>query len=302
MYLFNRYSLMNLLGDGDGGAGTGTSTGDGTSGGSAGGTDGAGAAGVSWDAVKATLPDDLKNDTSLSTIKDFQGLVKGYVHGQKMIGKGNVPIPDAKHATREDWLQVYRKLGAPDKPEDFKFKLPDGVKDEGTAAEFLKSMRETAVKAGIMPWQFEEVFGAFYKHTNDRLTADAAEFKRAEAEDKAALKVAWGAAYDSQVKRANVAFKELVPDEGDRKRLIEDGLGAHPVVMKILAGASKYFKEDTFIGHGEGDVSGVTPAMALKKAKDIQGDKNHPYRNPTHPNHMAAKKEVQDLYKLAFPE
>ena len=120
--------------------------------------------------------------------------------------------------------------------------------------------------------------------------------------DIANLKKEWGAAYDTQVKKANVAFKELVPDEADRTRLIEDGLGTHPVVMKMLTNASKYFKEDVFLGHGEGTLSGFTPEAALQRAREIQGDPNHPYRQPTHPNHQAAKKEVADLYKVAFPE
>ena len=72
--------------------------------------------------------------------------------------------------------------------------------------------------------------------------------------------------------------------------------------MRLLANASKLMSEDTFIGQGEGKLTGVTPQAALEKAKAIQADMNHPYRNPNHPNHRAAKKEVSDLYQLAFPE
>jgi len=69
-----------------------------------------------------------------------------------------------------------------------------------------------------------------------------------------------------------------------------------------LANASKLFKEDTFIGHGEGKLGGMTPAEALAKATDIQGNNAHPYRDTMHPGHKAAQKEVQDLYKIAYPE
>ena len=60
--------------------------------------------------------------------------------------------------------------------------------------------------------------------------------------------------------------------------------------------------EDVFIGQGQGALGGLTPAAALEKARTIQGDMKHPYRDTTHPNHQAAKKEVANLYAIAFPE
>jgi hypothetical protein len=310
MRLFNGFhAKLDLLGDA-GGAGGGS--GGGADAGNSGGNNpnaanaSAGNAsntsnGVDWAAIKASLPDDLKNDTSLSTIKDVQGLVKGYVHSQKMIGRSSIPIPDAKHATESDWLQVFRKLGAPEKLEDFNFKLPDGVKEDKMDPTFLKSVKEAALQAGVLPWQFEKIFGAYHNYTSSQMQQSEASYKEQVATDVNALKTEWGQAFDTQVKKANVALRELVGDQ-DRARLIEDGLGSHPVVLKILANASKYFKEDTFLGHGEGTLGGMTPQDALQRARDIQGDPKHPYRNASHPNHKAAKKEVADLYKLAFPE
>lgn len=257
--------------------------------------------GIDWDAFVKTLPEDLRQDASLQPIKDPVSLVKSYVSAQKMIGKDKIQIPDAKHATEEDWMRVFRKLGAPEKPEDFKFKMPDGAKEEEFDAAFLQSLKEAAVKSGVLPHQFEKLFGAYYGYAKGKHDTSMASLEKTRGEDLKTLQTDWGQAFDTNVKKANVALRELVKNGEDRQRLIDDGLGSHPVILKILAGASKLMKEDTFISHGEAVGSGLTPAEALEKARSIQADSSHPYRNPSHPNHRSAKDEVSNLYKIAFP-
>lgn len=249
-----------------------------------------------WTEIKQALPDDLRSDSSLSTINSIEGLVKGYVHSQKAMGN-KVSIPD-KHATEEDWQQFARKLGVPEKAEEYDFKRPDGVEVE---EEFVKGLREVGHKAGILPHQMEKVFGQYVdwvgKFSKEQETSMQAQHEQ----DVAALKQEWGEAFDDKKKAANVAFKELLPDEGLRERLIKDGLASHPAVVRILANAAKMFSEDTFVGHAEGKLGGLTPKEALEKAQQIQGDDQHPYRIPGHPNHKAAQEEVANLYKIAYP-
>ena len=55
-------------------------------------------------------------------------LAKSYVNAQSMIGADKVAIP-GKHATDEDWGEVYRRLGRPDTPEGYELvnEVPEGV-------------------------------------------------------------------------------------------------------------------------------------------------------------------------------
>jgi hypothetical protein len=249
-----------------------------------------------WGKIKETLPEDIRADSSLSTINSLEGLVKSYVHSQKAMGN-RVPIPD-KHATPEDWQQFFRKVGNPEKLEEYKVNVP---KDTQFKEEFIKSVTEEAHKAGVLPWQLERILGKYAEIANgemQQLTQSEEMQLKKDIED---LKKEWGPAFDDKKRAANVAFKELLPDEADRQRLIDDGLTSHPALVKILANAAKLFKEDVFIGHGDGKLGGITPEDALKKANEIMGDMNHPYRNPAHPNHKAAQKEVADLFSIAYP-
>lgn len=297
--------LYNLLDAGGSGGPDGGGTGDGGSAGNAsnsgsnsGSGDDGGKAGLSWDQVKAAIPEELRNDSSMSSITSLDGLVKSYVHAQKAIGKEKISIPD-KHATEDDWKELFYKLGVPRDMEKYDFALP---KDAEVDDDARKIMREAAFQAGLLPWQMEKVFGKFYEMATSRQKQQFDELSSQRTEQQESLKKEWGEKFDSNVKRANVAFKHLVPDEADREALIELGLGSHPTVMKILVGAAQHFKEDVFIGQGSAEGSGFTPKEAEQKALEIMGDANHPYRRPEHPNHKNAKEEVKRLWQIAYPE
>lgn len=312
MLFSNIYAKLNLLTDsnsGGGGANGGSGSAAATNTGSVPSTNNSGASanagsssgGVDWSKWAEALPEDLRNDPGLSTIKTIPDLAKSYVSAQKLIGKDKIAIPDAKHATESDWLSVYQKLGAPSKVEDFNFKLPDGVKEADVEADFLKSMKEAGVSSGLAPWQMEKVFNAFHGFANSKVQQGEQEFEKTRNEDIDGLKKEWGQAYENQIKRANTAFMELLKPE-ERKRLIDDGIAGHPSVVKILANAAKMLTPDKFIGHGDGINGGMTPKEAEDRARSIMGDPNHAYRNTSHPNHKAAKEEVAGLWKVAYPE
>ena len=252
--------------------------------------------GVSWDSLKEMIPEEYRQEASLKNVSDFSTLVKNYVHAQKQIGRDKIPVPD-KHASEEDWRKVYTKLGLPEKIEEYSFN--HGLESEN---DFVKGFKEQAYAMGILPHQAEKIFGFFRDQSVNTLEsrkAQAEEFRKSSEES---LKKEWGEAYSDNLVKARVAFKELVPDEKMRSELVDLGLGDNPAFIKMLSNASKFFKEDVFIGQGAGKFTSLTPEDALQRAKDIQGNPEHAYRNPSHPNHASAKKEVADLYKLAFPE
>jgi len=257
------------------------------------------AAAASWDKIRESLPEDLRNDKSLEVVKDVEGLVKSYIHAQKSVGKEKVALPDPKYATEDDWKEVFKKIGNPESLEDYKLNVEG---ENAIPEEVMEDLKKTAHSQGILPWQFEKVLSVLNQKGSEMSEKAQAEAQTKYQERVASLKKEWGNAYDAQVRRANIAFKEFLGSDEERNQFIEEGLGAHPLVVKVLANASKLLTEDQFRGHGDGELGHITPNEALEKAREIQGDSNHPYRNPSHPNHKAAKKEVADLYKIAFPE
>lgn len=282
---------------GEGGdAGAGATGGEGGDAGNKG-NEGGGEA-ITWEQVHSAIPEELRSDKSMETITSLEGLTKSYIHAQKALGKDKFIVPD-KHASPEDWQQIFQKLGNPEKLEDYKVNVADEktAEDEG----FLK-FKEAAHKAGVLPHQFEQLVETLDTQGKSASEKRAVEQKAEFDKQINALKTEWGDQYDNQVKKANAAFKHLIPEAADRKAFLATGMGDHPYVAKLLASASKFMSEDDFVGTGDGSLGGLTPTEALKKAQEIQGNMEHPYRKPEHPGHKAAKKEVADLYASAFPE
>jgi hypothetical protein len=255
-------------------------------------------AALSWDQIKQAIPEALRGDKALEPITSLEGLTKSFIHAQKAIGKDKVTVPD-KHATPEDWQALFSKLGNPEKIDDYAINLEG---DMAMNEEMLNKVKMAAHEAGVLPWQFEKIVNTFNKEgielQNSTSAADEANYNKM----VEGLKDEWGDAYDTKIRAANVAFKEFMPNQEEREAFIEAGLGSDPRVVKLLANASKLLKEDVFVGHGDGVNGKMTPSEALEKARAIQGDDSHPYRNPAHPNHKSAKDEVASLYKVAFPD
>ena len=72
-----------------------------------------------------SLPDDLRNEPSLRNFTDTGSLAKSYVHAQRMIGADKVAIP-GKHATADEWREVYTRLGAPTDAGGYELQSIDG--------------------------------------------------------------------------------------------------------------------------------------------------------------------------------
>ena len=92
---------------------------------------------VDW---RNDLPDDLREDPSLKTIQDIPGLAKSYIHSQKMIGKDKIVLPN-EHATKEDWDDVFNKLGRPASAEEYKI--------EGEASDLINNFKPVAHNLGL---------------------------------------------------------------------------------------------------------------------------------------------------------
>lgn len=239
---------------------------------------------------KDSLPDDLKADPSLSSILDIQSLAKSYVHGQKMIGKDKIIIPD-KFATEEDWQKVYQKLGLPESPDKYEFKAPEGMDED-----FVKGFKELAVKNGILPKQADKLFEFYNSHVEKVISTNEAENKRVFEESVNGLKKEWGQAFDRKLQAASGLFNQIA-DEDSKKVFNETGIGNNPSVIKLFAKIAEQMGEDKFVQANNLGSMGVTPAEAQQKINEIYGNKDHPYYNKSHPSHRDALNEMTKLFE-----
>jgi len=248
---------------------------------------------VDW---KESLPEDLKNDPSLLTVKDVPGLAKSYIHAQKMIGADKIALP-GKNASEEEWDAVYNKLGKPEEAKTYE----EDFGDLPIPEENVKNFKDAAHKLGLNQTQFKGLT-SWYKDLIKTQVEDInvdADTKRAESE--AALRKEFGKTYDAKLKSSQRVFQTY----GDTEFLdveLKDGtkLGDHPTFIKLMSNIADTISEDK-IATGEKGSEFFTPAEAKRKIAELTAP-GTAYWNRKDAEHENAVKEVADMQEMVHPE
>lgn len=106
------------------------------------------------------------------------------------------------------------------------------------------------------------------------------------------LKQEWGLAFEDRAAFANKVAKTFFPHLGDTPVLNAAEMVSFHSIAKQLGKASTEFLD-------QGDQSGggdTTPAEAEGKINEIRANKEHAYHDSRKPGHVAAKKQMRNLY------
>ena len=272
--------------------------------------------------IKSIIPEDLRDEPSLSTIKDVNSLVKGYVSAQKMLGNRiAIPTKEASKEARDEFFSkleqvqgvvrlpdfedpeadkklgaIFDKLGRPADPTKYKLDVPEGLSvDTG----YLKNMAQIAHKAGLTQNQLQTLAAAEFEMLKQQTEALNAQ----KAGHQEFLKKEWGNAFDTNNKIAGTIlqkFTEKYPDHV--QALVETGLATNPIIRLLAVELGKAYQETGSIALDSGTNGARTPEMARDEISDIMSNKSHPYHNANDPSHEAAVLKVNKLYQDAYPE
>ena len=236
-----------------------------------------------------SIPDEYREEKSLENINSMDDLLKGYVHAQKLVGSNKIPVPN-KHATEEDWNDVFKKLGAPDNPEDYKYNLKDVEMDQNQVSEFNK----TAHQLGLLPKQAEGLI-KFYNEMNGNIAATQEEqAAQAQLNTETELKKEYGPQFAKRLDQAKKLAVSTLGQEFLENTYLKDGsrLGDNLSVIKAFSSLADKLSEDEII---KGDGTGYMTAKEIEKEIDDLTQEGSPYWNKTHPNHQ---KNIQEVLKL----
>lgn len=277
-----------------------------------------GAAPPAWDAIKAALPEDLRNSEAIKDFKGVDGLVKSYVEAKSFLGNAiRIPGPDAPAedlaAFREklkkaipDLVElpadptkfaevegmIFERLGRPKEAKayptlkDSKIEIIDGVQvDE-------ESLRATAIKLGFTKKQ--------YLDFAREVVAERAQAVKLNTEARQALKKELGEAFDDRLSAAAMAAKKLGASEDVVKALRNGNVPSEQA--KLWIGVAKALgTEGAELGAQGGSGDGkMTPAEARAQIDEL-------YRNPAmqdarSPIHADLVKKLHQLTAIGYPE
>lgn len=227
-----------------------------------------------------------------------------------MVGADKLVIP-GEHATPEEHAAFYNKLGRPETPDKYTYKVPEGVKPEQLNKEVMTKWLKTLHDAGVPAKQADKILTEYL----------ADEYKTSQAHRQAAekrvqdwelgLKQELGAKYDEKLNYAKWALKEFGDKEGNLVKFLDESkLGSNPAIVKFFAEVGAKLADHKAIGGGggprfSGAAGNPAEAQAALTAFNRDPEKQRLLVSMKPEDRMAhdnVVKERMELFKAAFPK
>ena len=241
---------------------------------------------------KTLIPEEYREEKSLQNFNKMDDFVKSYLHSQKMVGLDKIPVPN-KHATDEDWKEVYKRLGSPEAADGYKYSLPE---DHAVPEETLKSFSEEAVKLGLLPNQADGIMKYYNSVINDGMKDQIAVADEARAKAEQELRSEFGSTFDNKITGAkNLAVATLGSDFLTNTTLSDGSkLGDNIQLVKAFAELSEKLSEDDIV---KGDTPSYLTTNEIQKQINSLQQPGSAYWDKHHPSHSDAVSEVQSLIR-----
>ena len=241
---------------------------------------------------KDLIPESFREEKALDNFNNMEDFVKSYLHAQKLVGADKIPVPN-KHATEEDWNEVFKRLGAPSDPNDYKYDFKDQEMDQGQVQEFNK----TAHRLGLLPKQAEGLI-KFYNEMNVNNAASQEEAAaQAQLNVEAELKKEFGPQYNKRLDQAKRLAVNSLGQDFLENTYLKDGsrLGDNLNVIKAFSDLADKLSEDPII---QGDGTSYMTAKDIEKEITELTQEGSAYWDKNHINHQKAVDEVLKLREM----
>ena len=238
------------------------------------------------------IPENFREEKALDNFNNMEDFVKSYLHAQKLVGADKIPVPN-KHATEEDWNEVFKRLGAPSDPNDYKYDFKDQEMDQGQVQEFNK----TAHRLGLLPKQAEGLI-KFYNEMNVNNAASQEEAAaQAQLNVETELKKEFGPQYNKRLDQAKRLAVNSLGQDFLENTYLKDGsrLGDNLNVIKAFSDLADKLSEDPII---QGDGTSYMTAKDIEKEITELTQEGSAYWDKNHINHQKAVDEVLKLREM----
>lgn len=280
---------------------------------------GGGGGGGQEDDWRLQLPEDLRNNPSISDTPDIATLAKRFVDTKALVGK-SLRLP-SEEAGEEDWNnfyddlmgkvptlmrkpdltdkaaleRIYEQLGKPGEADAYT--VPE-IDNQGINIDMaiIEKFKQIAFENGLSQTQFENVVKSL---TGDSIEK-AVEMQKKIDEDVQSLVKEWGAAYEKNLKIARAVAKKLNTPDFLMKPLLS-GTPPSTSAKFFFALAESIGKEGTEIIDNSGEQDVITPDEAKMQMSEMRRNKDNPLNHPSDPGHKAALVKYQKLAHLAYP-
>jgi len=245
------------------------------------------------------LPEDLRENDTLSKFKDVGALGTSYLELQKMVGS-RVKVP-SEDATEEDLNNFYNQLGRPEASDKYELNIPDTSYDQNRIKAFL----DQAHASGLTNKQAQAAIDFYHNMEVDGQVNTEASMQQAKLDAETALKKEWGPnEYAKNLAVSRRAFNRFADD--DLKQFVNDtGVTNNVAMIKFLHRIGSAFNEPALDGSGK-DSGSIDSDSAKLEIGAMMKDKKHKYNEAlfdnTHPKHLEALSYRDHLYDVVYAE
>jgi len=249
-----------------------------------------------------TLPEGLRSEPSLASFKGkpISAVVESHVNAQKLIG-GSIRLP-AEKATPEERAKVlseaYGKLGRPESPDKYTFKLPvvDGVEIPDAQ---VKAFLPVAHRLGLNSYQVEELLKFDADITKASAPNHLADYENCmksltDGDDNSP---GWGSTADRYINTAKRTLETMF-HPSVAAQIVASGVGNNPEFVRGMARIGKELIEDGLIIGEEKGPDNSSSAGLLKELEQMMGDPKSAYHDRSHPGHEAAVNRAVDIRRF----
>jgi hypothetical protein len=258
----------------------------------------------------------LKTSPNITRYDSIDAVAKAMDEATKKLG---VPADQLlRLPTKPDdaaaYEEIYKKLGRPDKAEDYGVKFADDASDEAKAVG--GKLIETAHKIGLNKAQLGPLVELLNGETAAASAAEKAAHEAETAATQTALKQEWGPKYDTYVKEIGKLLGDLGGKDGkaatpaELETLIGDlnarGMGNSLPLNRLLARICDLRAEPGALDSGQGrdppgDSRAMTPVQAKAALRAFEADKEKlaGLNDRYHPQHKALVEERNRLARMS---
>ena len=244
-----------------------------------------------------SLPDDLKNNKSLSKFTGSDMLAKSYLELERNYNK-RIAIPEDT-ASDDEWSKLYRRLGMPDdkkyiSDERRQELLKSNIADDDT----LNAYETLFANSGLTKRQSEKALTQIIENVQN----SNKHYQEIKAKETADNMQKFSEKYGkNSTEKLNILKATMAKHGSDELvSLIEESNYA-PVLIELLIKLGEVNKSDSLI-------AGSTPRVvtgkdnAKKEIKRLESDKEFmlKYLDKNHAGHDDAKEKMKALYEEAY--
>lgn len=244
----------------------------------------AAASGPSW---FDQLPEGLRSNESVAKFRGakLEDFVTAYTNAVRLIG---APPEQIVRLDKADRAEVLRRLGAPESPDKYEIKPPEGVPPEVALGDALPWYKEVAAKAGLLPEQAQAIYEAYV----NRVVEVQQQAQESVKEAEVSLRIEWGPAYETNIQAARQAVQAL----GIQREVADAGLGANVAFIQAMAKVGKaLFKPED---GPSGGLAPLAPSDAKAEGRRLLEQALRAYSEGRVEESRALQKKASEFFKM----